>query len=188
MNGQGPGRADVTSQGMPALQEGALPSGPWEQAFWVALPVAPCSKSNHRRYRHGAAGADRWDRFAAFETVLAATVSPQRVGCPWPLHADRALPQRPVVALYLYARTTIDTLNLSKSVGDALEGVLYANDASVLAALAASTRTRRHPGLLLSAAWLPPGAGHAAAAAAAAGLAAEMGARADTLVGGGEDA
>lgn len=124
-------------------------------AFVVEVPFPFVSKSNFRRHHAGA--PDAWRRYRDFEASLATLV---RVARPrgWDLGATtRAVAERPVVVVSLYARTTLDAANLPKSALDALEGVLYVTDAEVIACAARSTRTRHDQRGYLAAAQLAPG-------------------------------
>lgn len=112
-----------------------LPTG--NLAFWVPLPAVR-SKSNYRHQRH----AGKWDRLRAFEDEVLLTV---RAALPdgWDVgDANRPLAERPVVVACVAARTLLDAGNISKSVLDAAQGVVYHSDASVRAVSEFTQRAR----------------------------------------------
>jgi hypothetical protein len=110
-------------------------------AMWFALPGVR-SKSNFRRDAAGDGPAKaRWRALSSFEDEVALAA---RVARPagWPLgDASSSVAARPWVVAYLHAETLLDTGNISKSVLDAVEGVLYHTDASVRAELSSTART-----------------------------------------------
>jgi hypothetical protein len=114
--------------------------GPWLRAFALRAPLRLRSKSNFRRSRHGA--DSDWGDSRAFERDLALLVRHHRPAdwdCGEP---GRPLAERPVVVAFIAARSTLDVANFSKSALDALEGVLYVSDASVLAVGSVGERGR----------------------------------------------
>lgn len=110
------------------------------------------SKSNFRRH----AKSRDWGRFRDFETGLGLQL---RAGRPpeWQI-ADPSLPlaRRPVVVAAIWARTTLDAGNLSKSVLDAAQGVLYVTDASVRAVAEMTERAGKDQRAVIAFAQLPP--------------------------------
>lgn len=149
-----------------------LGAGPWRSAFAVWIPGRVRSKSN---YRHDKKAA--WSELAAYDEAVYLAVR-QHLPASWTQPADNSLPASlrgmgafttsepapaspdtvlPVV-VHLAARTLLDTGNVSKSVLDALEGLLYANDAHVAAASEHVVRTKTGQGLLASFAQLDPDA------------------------------
>ena len=106
-------------------------------ALWFELPHLR-SKSNFRR---GAASRS-WSRLQGFEDELAITARSVRP-LEWPL-GDMAKPvsARPGVVAVVFAQTLLDTGNVTKSMYDALEGVLYHTDASIRAELVVTERLR----------------------------------------------
>lgn len=95
-------------------------------ALWVPVPALK-SKSNFRRELRGSA----WGSIRSFEDDLAKLLLGAR-GFSWPLGDKSAkVSDRPHVVACVLARTLIDAGNLSKSVHDAAEGVIYHTDASV---------------------------------------------------------
>ena len=114
--------------------------GPWVNGFVLRAPLRLRSKSNFRRSRQGA--DSDWQDSRTFERDLALLVRHHRPAgwdCGDPGHP---LAERPVVVAFIAARSTIDVANFSKSVLDALEGVLYVSDASVLAVGSIGSRGR----------------------------------------------
>lgn len=140
--------ATVTS----TLRYDNLTSSAFVRGFVLEVPFPFASKSNFRRFAsRGATNA--WTRFARFEDALSAiAVRARPVDWENP-GVDVALSLRPVLVVSLYARTTLDSGNLPKSVLDALENkaakgaapgqeILYANDAQVAHCSALTTRTK----------------------------------------------
>lgn len=133
-------------------------SGPWEQAFVCSIGTPVRSKSNFRRYnRRNVGDRDRWAAFKHFEALLAhqaQTVLPDG----WDLgDATKPVAKRPTVIAYIWARTTLDAANLSKSVLDALQGIAYHNDASVTAVACVAQRSRLDQHGVIAVARLAPG-------------------------------
>jgi hypothetical protein len=128
------------------LRHGSL-EGPWDQAFYFELPGAVRSKSNARRFT-GDAGQRRAygaERLFAQQTELVARVALPtgwELGPPPPA----SLGARPQVVAAVVARTTLDATNVPKSIHDALEGVVFHNDASVRAASQLTVRGREGGG------------------------------------------
>jgi hypothetical protein len=121
-----------------SVRSGQLP-GPWRDAFFVDLPLQARSKSNFRRHR---TGDGHWDALAGFESDVAALVAPQ-VPSDWdPGRPDDPIARRPAFVALVAARTLLDVSNLSKSVLDALEGIVYVTDAQVVAETSLSERGR----------------------------------------------
>jgi hypothetical protein len=112
-------------------------------AMWFEAPQLR-SKSNFRRSDSGA----KWNQIRSFEdevSIRARAVRPDA----WPLgDPNAALKDRPVVVAVLFADTLIDTGNATKSLFDALEGVLYCNDASIRAEMVVTRRVRQGPSYL----------------------------------------
>lgn len=108
-----------------------------EMALWFELPHLR-SKSNFRR-----GGASRnWSRLQGFEDELAITARSVRP-LEWPLgDAAKPVSARPGIVAVVFAQTLLDTGNVSKSLYDALEGVLYHTDASIRAELVVTERVR----------------------------------------------
>jgi hypothetical protein len=118
----------------------ALLEGPWVEAFWMEVPFPVRSKSNFRRHRRG--DGDRWAQHATFADRLAELARAAVPGT-WDIgDATAPLAQRPVVVAHLAAVTLLDTGNVDKSDLDAVEGIVYWNDASVRASSAATVRRR----------------------------------------------
>lgn len=107
-------------------------------SFCVVVPFPLRSKSNFRRRSQ----SRDWAVEQAFRRDLSVVVSAARP-VNWPM-GDATVPvaQRPAVACVIVATSTLDTANLSKSVLDALEGVVYHTDAQVRYQCAVSNRGR----------------------------------------------
>lgn len=107
-------------------------------AVWFEVPPIR-SKSNFRR-----SGAARtWNQIRSFEDEVAIRARAARPAG-WPL-GDPAeeLARRPRLVAVLVAETLIDAGNATKSLFDALEGVLYHNDASIRAEMVITERVRQ---------------------------------------------
>lgn len=113
--------------------------GPWVQAFCLEVPLELLSKSNARRYRRGAGPAR--DN-TTFETSLGWLVRASRPEGWVTGDAVSPLAERPAVVVVVAARSLLDAGNFSKSILDALEGVLFVNDASVRAVVSLAERGR----------------------------------------------
>lgn len=122
--------------------------GPWNAGFCVALPFAVRSKSNARRFRQGSRprAGDDWASFADFEARVG-DVFAAAVPAAWD-PGDPAAPvaARPVVVCFIAARTLLDSANISKSVVDAGQKVLYPTDTTVRATgdVTVRSRSRQH--------------------------------------------
>lgn len=123
---------------LPILPEDLTLVGPWDEAFMCLIPIQIKSKSNYRRSK----GSNNWQSFNKFEEDVKILV---KKACPetWVL-GDKAkeLKSRPVVVNFIYAQSALDTANLSKSVLDGCENIVFHTDASVRACSAISTRVR----------------------------------------------
>lgn len=128
--------------------------GPWDEAFTVLVPFTMRSKSNFRR----GFDRDKWNQLKDFESGLSILM---RSALPegWVIGSkDASLSSRPVVINAIYAVSTLDTANLSKSVLDACEGLVFHTDASVRALTAVSDRSSSASWGLVSFARLPASA------------------------------
>jgi hypothetical protein len=97
----------------------------------IELDTPLRSKSNYRRSTKGSARSSEWRRYQEFESSLATLARLARPQA-WPMgDPDEALSNRPGVVMLIAASSLLDTANMAKSVADALEGVLYHNDASI---------------------------------------------------------
>lgn len=129
--------ADAT---MPVRMD--LDGVPWPDIAPVVLTVdRPKSKSNYSSSKRSKSSRDEWKAIRSFEMDLEARAVMERheawpVGC-----ADLPVPKRPQVCAAIVASCMIDTGNLSKSVLDSFEGVLYDNDAQVRSLQEASVRS-----------------------------------------------
>lgn len=109
-------------------------------ACWFELPFALVSKSNFRRSSD--ATREDWKRVQDFEAEV------RRLGAKfrppgWELgeRAPAPVPSRPQVLCFMWGRTLLDAANLSKSILDALEGVLFHADSSARRVDQAVTRS-----------------------------------------------
>lgn len=113
-----PKRVDVTARSR-QLDVGA-------PAFWMAVTDPVRSKSNFRR------GDRNWQLHRTFEQHLRALLKQHRPDS-WvlPDPTITAVLQRPATVAVIWAAGLIDAGNISKTVHDAAETVLYVNDAEV---------------------------------------------------------
>jgi Holliday junction resolvase RusA-like endonuclease len=112
-------------------------------AMWFEAPQLR-SKSNFRRSGNGT----KWNQIRSFEDDVAIRARSVRPA-DWMMgDANAELKDRPVVVAALFADTLIDTGNATKSLFDALEGVLYCNDASIRAEIVVTRRVRQGPSYL----------------------------------------
>jgi hypothetical protein len=129
------------------------------------------SKSNYRRSARGSAKSGEWAAQSSFEDSLAKLALVARPK-DWPIGArDDPVAQRPGYVVLIVARTTLDTANMAKSVTDALEEVLFINDASVRHVASMSVRTRQDQAATIMVEALAPGASTEAVLESAASLA-----------------
>lgn len=119
------------------MSGGVLTTPHTTAAVWFELPQLR-SKSNFRR----GANTKSWNRLQGFEDELAITARSYRPTS-WPM-GDSSAPvaQRPAVIAVVVAETLLDTGNVTKSLYDALEGVLYHTDASIRAELVVTERIK----------------------------------------------
>lgn len=147
--------------------------GPWLEAFWLDLGFPLLSKSNFRRGQARSAGAG-WKAGQQFERSVAfaaRSVLPDT----WELGPrDASVAQRPVIVVQIFAETLLDSGNLAKSVHDALEGVVFHNDASVAYSGSLSRRARSGQRSFVAVARLAPGATSEEIVAAQSALANEL--------------
>lgn len=130
------------------------------RAFCFDVPFPLRSKSNFRR-GSARAGAD-WAAEQAFRAQLAVLA---RAALPegWDVGTfELPLASRPTVVSCVVARTLLDAGNLSKSVLDAVEGIVVANDAAVRSCLTLAERGASNQRGLVGFACLAPGASLAA--------------------------
>ena len=83
------------------------------------------SKSNYRR-----SSSSKWSEISSFEIELG-TILRQARPTGWLNDTEDKVTDRPRVVAVIIARTMLDAGNLSKSILDAAEGVLFQNDSSV---------------------------------------------------------
>jgi hypothetical protein len=115
------------------------------------------SKSNYRRSQRGSSSSGEWEDHRAFEkelSMMALAARPTN----WP-EGDKKdkVSNRPGYVVLIVARTTLDSANMAKSATDALQGVLFHNDASVrlVSCLSIRTKTNQSATILIEA--LRPG-------------------------------
>ena len=105
----------------------------WKQSFWVNIPGAVVSKSNHRKAT-ATSGSASWRKVKNYESEVSFELRRARPQH-WPT-PPMSLPPResrlPFVAV-IAAVTRMDAGNISKSLLDAAQGVIYFSDAHVLA-------------------------------------------------------
>jgi hypothetical protein len=94
--------------------------------FVVNLNVKLRSKSNFRIKK------ENWESYRKFEEYVAYSIK-ENLPSSWDL-GDKELPiaKRPKVLVSIIAQTNVDNGNISKSILDSGEGVIYHNDASVV--------------------------------------------------------
>lgn len=155
----------------PAAEFGEL-DGPWEQAWWFSVPVPVRSKGNFRRSNRR---PKQWSALVKFEDDIAVLA---RRACPagWEMGdiSAKRVADRPAVVSFIFARTTLDTANLAKSVHDACQGIAFHRDSSVCYSAELAERTGRDQRGLVAYARLAPGSATPAALAAGAALAAAV--------------
>lgn len=123
------------------MRHAELSGAAWDQAFYADLEVAAASKSNFRRgsHREGAAWAQLRDWEAGVGNLVRAALP-----AGWELgERGEALSSRPAVVGLVVATTLLDAANLSKSLADALEGVVYHTDASLRTVTTCTAGRRR---------------------------------------------
>lgn len=127
-----------------------LLDGPWESAFCVELPAKLRSKSNYRKGQKG------WAALATFEAVAGATFAQAKPEA-WDIgDKSKPLKDRPTAVLVVAATSLVDSTNFTKSVADAMEGVLVVNDASVTASATLAQRAKKEQRCMVALAQLPP--------------------------------
>ena len=133
-----------------------LEHGPWTCAFVAATDHPVRSKSNFRR---GSRLGQRWGQVVEFEDHIRQLLG-RCIPEDWPYAGlEVGFKDRPKVVGFAYARAILDVANLPKSLYDAAEGVVYANDASVAAEASYISRARVNPLLVVGFAALEPSAG-----------------------------
>jgi len=158
----------------PGTPEQPAQDGSFDREAVLAAPVCVIeldgplrSKSNYRRTKAGSAKSADWARHREFEESLAVLARQARpIG--WPLgQRDAALATRPEVVVLIVASSLLDTANMAKSVTDALEEVLFYNDASIRHIACVSTRSAKNQRASIYVTALEPGQPPAAHFAAA---------------------
>lgn len=150
------------------MEDFGVLDGPWVEGFFFRIPVPVKSKSNFRRR----SGSREWNAYKSFEDdvkVLATRALPSS----WELGSlELPLSSRPVVVNFIFALSRLDTANLSKSLLDGCEGVVFHTDASIRGVAAISERTSS-VGSLAAFARLDPKVSNAEILAALSALSAE---------------
>jgi Holliday junction resolvase RusA-like endonuclease len=124
----------------------------------IELDRGLLSKSNFRR----GGPSSEWRRQKGFEDEVALAAKLARPKG-WPKDdGSVGVAERWGYVVLIVAHTMIDTANMAKSVTDALEGVLYFNDASVRACASVSMRGRAEQSATVIVGALAPGSGWAA--------------------------
>ena len=102
--------------------------GPWGAAFWIKIEDTIKSKSNYRR---GNNKVQNWLPYRKFENDLSFIVS-TKLPNNWEIgNREQSLKERPIIVAVIIAQSNLDSSNISKSILDACEGLVYLNDASV---------------------------------------------------------
>lgn len=129
--------------------------GSFDQGFWFDIPVPLRSKSNFRRSTQH---RGQWSELRAHEdllAILARTARPED----WELgEREGRLGERPQVVVFIWARSTLDSANFSKSLLDALEGTVFWSDASVRYVASLGQRARNDQRAVACIARLSPSA------------------------------
>ena len=156
-----PERYAGTVVGVSFLDEnpGGSLAGPWDDAFWFALPAGVQSKSNFRREHKSRA----WSDLTLFESEVRSCAR-AHLPAGWDLGAQdtKKVAERPGIVVVIYAVSLLDTGNLDKSVLDALERVCFYTDASVRSITCLSERRRTDQHAAVAVARLAPAADLAA--------------------------
>lgn len=147
--------ATVTaSANLPAVPD---PAPAWRSAFYIRTPWVE-TKSNFRRTGKGGAGSADWKRNQGFEALVNLELLRARP-TGWDLGSPRAdVSSRPSVVGFIFATTLKDAANLSKSIPDAAQRVVYHTDASLAYILSGTARRGPDTGCWISFALLDPGA------------------------------
>ncbi len=128
--------------------------GDWVSGFLIALETPVVSKSNYRRHQRD---GQRWGQVQKFEDTLRRALK-ESVPDNWPFDPGTIpLKERHGIIGVTYAKALLDTSNLSKSIYDAAEGVLYFNDAQIRAEASFLDRGRNNSILICGFAALAPG-------------------------------
>lgn len=109
------------------------------------------SKSNFRR-----SATSKWSDVSAFESEVGILARQSRPA-EWVVDDQEKLADRPVVVAVISAVTMLDAGNLSKSILDGAEGVLYRNDASVVLVMEHAERSKSGQKAVIAFAQLPAG-------------------------------
>ena len=106
--------------------------GPWNAAFWIKIEDTIKSKSNYRR---GNNKVQNWLPYRKFENDLSFIIS-TKLPSNWEIgNREQSLKERPIIVAVIIAQSNLDSSNISKSILDACEGLVYLNDASVKATI-----------------------------------------------------
>ena len=106
--------------------------GPWDEAFWIKIEDTIKSKSNYRR---GNNKVQNWLPYKKFESDLSLIIS-TKLPKGWKVGSrEKSLKERPIIVAVIISQSNLDSSNISKSILDACEGLVYLNDASVKATI-----------------------------------------------------
>jgi Holliday junction resolvase RusA-like endonuclease len=125
--------------------------------MWVIVPGRVVSKANHRQ-KSRTSGAASWSAVAAYETEVATELRRARPAT-WP-HVPSVLPaksERHDIVSVIAARTRMDVGNISKSILDAGQYVLYTSDSQISASAELVERNRQDQATLIAFACVTPG-------------------------------
>lgn len=124
-----------------------------QNSFFITHHGSVVSKSNHRQDMKSKGS---WAKVSAFETSLY-WLFKTHVPTEWVLGSiEETIAQRPKIVVALAARCLLDTGNLSKSVLDAAQNVIFHTDASVVSCSEMVYRTKNNPGLIAAFSLLSP--------------------------------
>jgi Holliday junction resolvase RusA-like endonuclease len=123
-------------------------------AFWVCVHTAVLSKSNYRNNAKNTRSKS-WPQLRSFSQTVSVMARKYRPSVWIAPQTGIALPLRPRAVASIVARTTLDTGNVSKSVLDAVEGIVVLNDAEFVSVSETVERSRTQPALLMAFAQLP---------------------------------
>lgn len=125
--------------------------------LWIHIPGRVVSKANHRHTTTTSHSAS-WASIRAYENEISTEVRRARpTNWPRPPHTLPPPAHRTQFVAVIAAATAMDVGNISKSVFDAAEHILYTNDKQVVAASELVHRNVTPPGTLIAFACVPLG-------------------------------
>lgn len=125
--------------------------------LWIHVPGRVVSKANHRHTTTTSHSAS-WASIRAYENEISTELRRARpTNWPRPPHTLPPPAHRTQFVAVIAAATAMDVGNISKSVFDAAEQILYTNDKQVVATSELVHRTVTPPGTLISFAYVPIG-------------------------------